>query len=55
MSYKLIADNKERNLAVCQDLIDGRWTDWADLGNCKGTQEVEGVEGFHCGEGKTVL
>ena len=48
----MIADNRERNLAVCQEIIDGRWSDWSDSGECKGSQKIEGVEGFRCGEGK---
>ena len=48
----MIADNMERNLAVCQDIIDGRWSDWSDSGECKGSQKIEGVEGFRGGEGK---
>ena len=52
LSYKMVAENKERNLTICQDIIDGVWSDWSDLGECKGTQKVEGLEGFRCGEGK---
>ena len=51
----MIADHRERKLTICQDIIDGRWSNWTDLGDCKGTQKVEGVEGFRCGEGKTVV
>ena len=52
LTYKMIADNKERNLTFCRDIIDGTWSNWTDLGQCRGTQKVEGVEGFRCGEGK---
>ena len=52
LSYKLIADNRERNLTFCREIIDGSWSSWTDLGDCKGTQKVDGVEGFRCGEGE---
>ena len=51
LTYRMIADNRERNLTVCQAIIDGRWSDWSDLGECKGTQKIEDVGGFRCGEG----
>ena len=52
LTYRLIADNWERNLTFCQEIIDGTWSNWSNLGECRGTQKVEGVEEFRCGEGK---
>ena len=51
LSYKMIADNWERKLSICQEIVDGEWSDWRDLGDCKGLQEVEGVADYRCGLG----
>ena len=51
LSYKMIADNWERKLSICQEIVDGAWSDWRDLGDCKGLQEVEGVADYRCGLG----
>ena len=51
LTYKLMADN--RDLTICKDR-GGRWSDWINLGDCKGTQKVDGVAGFQCGEGYQV-
>ena len=47
----MIADHRERNLTVCQEIKDGSWSDWKDLGDCEGLQEVEGVANYSCGLG----
>ena len=52
LSYKLIKTNSERNLTLCKEIKDGTWSSWTDLGDCKGAQKIEGVEGARCGEGK---
>lgn len=46
----MIADNWERDLNLCRDIIDGTWSDWGDLGACEGLEEVEGFNGT-CGLG----
>ena len=51
LSYKMIAANWERKLSICQEIVDGTWSDWRDLGDCKGLQEVEGVADYRCGLG----
>ena len=44
----MISDNREKNLAICQDIVDGKWSNWTDLGDCKGLQQVEN---YSCGPG----
>ena len=51
LSYKLIADNRERKLTICKEIVDGKWTEWRDLGDCEGLEEVEGVANYTCGIG----
>ena len=48
LTYKMIADNRERKLAICQEIVDGKWSNWTDLGDCKGLQQVEN---YSCGPG----
>ena len=35
----MIADNRERKLAICKEIVDGKWSNWTDLGDCKGCQQ----------------
>ena len=51
LSYKLIKTNSERNLTICKKIIDGKWTEWRDIVDCEGIQEVEGVPDYRCGLG----
>ena len=48
----MIADNKERKLAICkEEIVDGTWSEWRDLADCEGFQEVEDVANYSCGLG----
>ena len=46
----MISDNP-RKIKECDEIVDGNWTEWMDLGECKGTQVVEDLEDNKCGEG----
>ena len=55
LTYKMMADNSDRNISLCKEIPDGFWTNWTDVGACKGLEKVEGLENYRCGEGhKTV-
>ena len=55
MTYKMMADNSDRNISLCKEIVDGSWSNWTDVGECKGLEKVEGLENYRCGEGhKTV-
>ena len=51
LAYRLIDNNRKRKLAICKEIIDGKWTEWRDLGDCEGLEEVEGVANYTCGIG----
>ena len=55
LTYKMMADNSDRNISLCKEIPDGFWTNWTDVGVCNGLEKVEGLENYRCGEGyKTV-
>ena len=61
LTYKMMADNSDRNISLCKEIVDGSWSNWTDVGECKGLEKVEdldkveGLENYRCGEGhKTV-
>ena len=51
LTYRMIADNRERKLAICKEIVNGKWSEWSDLGDCVGLQEDEGVANYTCGLG----
>ena len=51
LAYRIIADNEKRKLVICPEVVDGKWSNWTDLGRCEGLQEVEGVANYTCGLG----
>ena len=50
LTHKMISYNSDRKLAICRDIIDGTWSEWTDMGACKGLEEVEGTN-YICGPG----
>ena len=30
----MIADNRERKLTTCKEIVDGEWSEWTDLEEC---------------------
>jgi len=49
LTYRLMADNSEKNISLCKEIVDGSWSNWTDVGECKGVERVEGhdeVEGL---------
>ena len=51
LTHKMMADNSRRNISLCTDIVDGTWTEWTDLEDCRGLQKVDGLRRFRCGEG----
>ena len=55
LTYKMMADNSDRNISLCKEIKDGSWTKWTDVEECKGLERVTGLEEYRCGYGyKTV-
>ena len=61
LTYRLMADNSEKNISLCKEIVDGSWSNWTDVGECKGMEraegqdQVEGLENYRCGEGRKTV
>ena len=50
LTHRMMADNSRRNISLCTDIVDGTWTEWTDLEDCRGLEKVDGLL-IRCGEG----
>ena len=51
LTYKMMADNSDRNISLCTEIRDGSWSSWTEVEECRGLEKVEGLRKYRCGEG----
>ena len=51
LTHKMIADNSERKLAICQKIVDGKWSDWINIFGAPPTVYEGDVVTLYCQAG----